>query len=71
MTQFKVNDRVKVVRESESMPECNDGLSHAIGCVGDVVLAREHANICMVLLDRDKYSYFIPADMLELEVSHG
>ena len=68
MTTFKPNDRVKVVRELESMLECNDGLSHVIGRVGDVVLAREHADICMVLLDRDKYSYFIPADMLELEV---
>jgi len=67
---FNPGDRVKVVRESESMPEFREHLMPYVGKIGVVV---SHINILPTHLvifgdgiDRD--SQFIPADMLELEV---
>ena len=70
MTQFKVNDRVKVVRESESDPDFNDPIAKHIGESGYIRSIDTEDNIHTVILD-DTDDWFIPADMLELEVSHG
>ena len=69
MTQFKTGDRVKVVRESVSDPDFNRGLADAMDCAGIITEIDDSDNVHTVMADGDSTPWFIPADMLELEVT--
>lgn len=71
MTTFKPNDRVKVVRESETRTIISASLIHKIGSSGVVKCVDKHFDDVFVVILGNDAQYFIPADMLELEVFRG
>ena len=70
MTEFKVGDRVKVVRESVDRPEYNCSLLPDIGNSGKIFERSTVPNVWFVEIDNGD-GYFFPADMLELEADNG
>lgn len=66
MTNFKPNDRVKVVRGSESLTGFNRMLKPTIGEIGEVEEANNGSGTCFVRLS-DGVGLYFPTDMLELE----
>ena len=71
MTTFKPNDRVKVVRESETNRGFNILLPELKGRCGNIQSIDESDSIHWVNIDGHIFVLCFPADMLELEVSRG